>query len=121
MQLTVIESILSFTVFVFLQAFFINGVHECCRGGCTNDYAKGRICTGQVIYKLNPEWFERNKHRDLAKPFFSCVKCMASVWGAITFWPTVIFFYGGSWIEIPVFVFDVFILVTVNWLVYKKL
>lgn len=121
MQLTVIETVVGFTLFIFMQAAYINGFFESCHGGCINEIKKGRVCTGNIIYKINPEWFENNKHRDWSKPFFSCVKCMSSIHGAITFWPTILYLFGFHWVEIPIYIFDVFILVTVNWFIYKKL
>lgn len=45
---------------------------------------------------------------------------MASFWGAVTYWPAVIYLFGFNLVEIPVFIFDVFILVTTNWIIYKK-
>ena len=121
MQPTLIELIVAFFLFIFMQAAYINGFFEACRGGCVNEMNKGRICTGMVIYKLAPEWFDRNKHREWSKPIFSCVKCMSSFHGGITFWPAAIYFFGFHWVQVPVYVFDVFILVTVNWFIYKKL
>lgn len=121
MQHIVIETIGAFSIFVFLQALFINGVHESCKGTCTEDFQKGKIYSGNIIYMLNPEWFERNKYKIWAKPIYTCVRCMSSVIGALIFWPVVIFIYGFHWFEIIVYVYNVFILVTLNWWVYKKL
>lgn len=121
MQHIVIENIVSFILFCIIQSFFINGVFECCKGACTEDYQKGKIYSGNIIYMLNPKWFENNKHKEWSRPLYSCVKCMSSVWGAITFWPTVIYLFGFHWVEVPVFVINVFVLVTLNWWVYKRL
>lgn len=121
MQLGVIEIFIEFILFAVMQAFFINGVFESCRGGCVNDTNKGRVCTGNIIYKINPKWFEKHKHEYYAKPFFGCIRCMGSFWGALTFWPLAIYFYGFHWEEIPVYIFDVFTLTTLNWWVYKRL
>lgn len=110
-----------FLIVVLLQALLINGAFESFRGGCVNDMTKGRVCTGNVLYMLNPEWFEKHKHRTWSKPFFSCTKCMASFWGALTFWPYMLIVYGFHWEQLLVYVADVFILVTVNWFIYKKL
>ncbi len=113
--------LIEFILFSILQAAYINGFFESCRGGCVDDLYKGRVCTGNIIYKINPEWFERNKHKYWCKPCFSCVRCMGSLHGAITFWPAAIYCYGFHLVQIPVYIFDVFVLVTLNWYIYKKL
>jgi hypothetical protein len=110
----------SVLLFILLQAMVINGAFEAFRGKCLNDIEKGRICDGNIFYKLNPEFFERNKDKTWAKPFFGCVKCMASVWGAITFWPTAILLFGFHWEQFGIFVMDVFALVFVNFYLFKK-
>jgi len=45
---------------------------------------------------------------------------MSSVWGGLTYWPTVLWVYGFRVEEIPVFIADVFILVYLNWFLYKR-
>lgn len=113
--------LIEFCVFIFLQGLFINGVNECCKGGCIEDMNTGKKCDGMIIWRLWPNFFERNKDKAWSRPFFSCVKCMSSVHGALTYWPAVIYLFGFNWVEIPVFVFDVFILVVVNFFIYKRL
>lgn len=54
------------------------------------------------------------------KPTMSCVRCMASFWGAVTFWPIIIFLFEFSLYQIFVFIADVFILVYLNFIYYKK-
>lgn len=110
-----------FCLFVILQGLAINGVYESFRGGCVNDIKKGEICSGNILYMVAPKFFERNKNKYWSKPFFSCVRCMSSVWGAITFFPAIIYLFNFQWVEIPLFIADVFILVSVNWYIYKKL
>ena len=55
------------------------------------------------------------------KPLIECIKCMASFWGALTFWPVAIALIGFHWFLIPLFIADVFILVYLNYFYYKKL
>lgn len=56
----------------------------------------------------------------LRKPIIQCIKCMSSFWGALTFWPVVLFLLGFNWLEIPVFFADMFSLTYINWILYKK-
>lgn len=117
----VILYLVGFAIFCVLQAFAINGIFELFRGGCVNDIKNGRKCSGNFFYMFAPEFFERNKNKRWSNPFFSCVKCMASIWSLITFMPLVIYLFGFHLIQIPIWAFDAFILVSLNYLIYKKL
>jgi hypothetical protein len=97
-----------FCIFLVLQSLFINGVHYC--------FEKGN-----VFYNINPAFFEKNKKKWWAYPLWSCVRCQSSVWGTATFWVAVIYIFGFHPIEIYIYVMDIFILVTLNWIIYKKL
>lgn len=99
--------LLCFAIFLIMQSIFINGVHFC--------FEKGN-----VFYILNPVFFEKNKKKWWALPIWVCIRCMASVYGTITYWPAVIYGYGFHYIDIPVFIFDVVCLTVINWIVYKK-
>jgi hypothetical protein len=57
----------------------------------------------------------------LRKPIIECVKCMASFWGALTYWPVVTSVFGFHYWELPVFAFDVIILVYLNFYYHKQL
>lgn len=109
------------SMFIVMQAFFINGVYELFKGSCVNVLDRGLVCDGNLGYKLGQPFFEKHKAKTWAKPFFACIKCMASFWGLLTFWPLVIYIFGFRWEEIPVCVFDLCALISVNWLIYKKL
>jgi hypothetical protein len=111
----------AFFVFIILQGLAINGAYEAFAGGCVTDINGKKSCSGNILYMLNPAFFERNKNKYWAKPFFACVKCMSSAWGSITFWGTVIPVFGFHLFEIWVWIWDVFILVSVNWIISKKL
>lgn len=103
-----INVLISFFVFVVLQSLFINGV-------------KAAMEEGNILFGFS-KFIEKNvKSEFIKKPLVSCIKCMASVYGAITFWPTVLIVFGFAWWQVPVFVADVFILVTLNWWIYKRL
>lgn len=56
----------------------------------------------------------------IRKPIIQCIKCMSSFWGALTFWPIVLFIFGFHLLEIPIFFADVFSLTYLNWILYKK-
>lgn len=116
-----LQYLIGFLIFVLLQAVAINGVYELFRGGCVNDIKEGRKCSGNLFYMIAPDFFERNKNKKWGNPLWSCVKCMASVWSAITFFPLVIFIFDFHLVEIFIWVFDSFVLVTLNYWVYKRL
>ncbi len=101
--------LLSFMVFVFLQALFINGINE--------SMVEGMVLSGVK------KWVNRNiKSEFWTKPITGCVRCMASFWGGIvTFLPTAFILFGFHWWETPLFIVDVVILVSVNFIVYKRL
>jgi len=115
------ELLVEFLIFIILQALCINGIHYCFHGGCVNDIVKGKVCSGNVFYKISPSFYEKHRGKWWTFPLWNCVRCMASVYGSLTFWPTVIYLFGFHYVEIPVWIFDMFILVTVNWIIYKKL
>lgn len=102
-----IEKLVEFVIFFVLQSIAINGVYE-------------SFQPGQIFYLIAPGFIERNKNKKWSKPFFSCVRCMASVWGGIFFWGTIIPIFGFHPFEIWVFIFDVFLLVYLNPWFYKK-
>lgn len=111
-----------FLLFTVLQAWCINGIHSCFKGNMLVDGVSGKVdYQGMVFYMMAPKFFESNKNKAWSKPFFSCVMCMASVWGALTFWPLVIYLFGFRWLELYVFGLDVFILVYLNKYFYSKI
>jgi hypothetical protein len=112
---------LEFAVFVVLQGIFINGVDQSFSGQCAEDIQRGRVCNGLIFFPV-ALWMDKKIRQDwIKKPLYKCVRCMASVWGGVTYWPAVLMMYGWSWKEVPVFIFDVFILVIVNFYIYKKI
>ncbi len=96
----------SFFIFSILQSLFIVGVKE-----LFND--------GMILYKLRVV-IDKNVSEFWRKPLYSCVRCMSGLYGAITFWPVVIYQYGFMIEEIPVFVFNIGVLVYLNYFFYKK-
>ena|ERR1700753_116623 len=114
--------LLSFIGFCLIQSFFINGVHEAFKGSAIRDDVNKTISyQGNILYMIMPRFLEKYKHRYWAKNLWTCVKCLSSTYGALTFWPTVIYLFGFKWEEIFIYIIDVFVLVTLNWIVYKKL
>lgn len=106
--MNVLMWLISFFVFAVLQAIFINGV-------------KASMEEGMILFKFSKFFEKIIKSEYWRKPFISCIKCMSSVYGAITFWPTVTLVYGWHWEEIPIFIADVFILIILNWWIYKRM
>lgn len=111
----------SFCLFVILQALVINGIHYAFSGGCIPDIEKGKVCKGNILYLIRPAFFERNKDKNWSKPIFSCVRCMSSAYSIITYWPIVIYLFGFHYMEILIWLFDICILSSLNWIIYKKL
>lgn len=113
--------IIEFSLFVILQSMCINGIHECFRGSCVNDVNKGKVCNGNIFYKISPSFFEKNKEKSWTLPLWGCVKCESSVIGGIIYWSAVTTLFGFKTIEIPIWVADAFILIPLNWFIYKKM
>ena len=120
-MISVLIDIVSFLLFMIIQSFVINGIFECFQGGCVQEMNKGKICQGNIFYMINPGFFEKAKGKIWAKPLFSCVRCMSSVYGTLTYWPIVIMIFGFHWQEIVVYFFDLFSLVYLNYYFYKKI
>lgn len=97
--------LIGFGVMTVIQAVFINGVQiSMGEGMILNGFRNWAVSVSPVF----------------AKPLGSCIKCMSSVWGAITYWPLVVHLFGFRILEIPVFLVDVFCLVFLNFYFYKK-
>jgi hypothetical protein len=97
---------IDFLIFVLFQGLAINGFQQ--------SMDEGMILNGYKNWlKKQKSWF--------SKPMGLCIKCSASVGGTVTFWPVVLYVYGWKPIELFGWVFDVFILVTVNFWIFKKL
>lgn len=113
--------VLSDLIFVIMQSFAINGVYELFRGKKMNDINKGIYYAGNLFYMIAPNFLEKNKEKKWAQPIYGCVRCMASAWSAIFFFPFVIYLFGFYWIEIPIWAFNAFVLVSLNYAIYKRL
>lgn len=101
-----LQYLICFLIFVFLQAMFINGVKSCFE-------------EGMILYKAKL-FFDKHLNEFWRKPIYGCIRCMSSVYGALTFFPTAIYFFGIKWEEVVVYVADVFILVFLNYYLYKR-
>lgn len=110
-----------FGLFMVIQAFIINGVYYCCQGKCVNELNKGKVCNGNVFYKMFPDFFEESKDKWWAYPLFQCVRCMASFHSLWTYWPCVVWLFGFQWWELYLWLIDMFVLVGLNYLIFKKL
>lgn len=121
MKIELLYGIIGFCLFTIVQALVINGIHFCFSFSCTDDIHKGKICSGNVFYKLAPNFFQKHKSKTWTLPLYGCVRCMASLHSLWTYWPVVLILFGFNPIEIIVWIFDMFTLVTLNWIVYKKL
>jgi|GEM_PF-2234799 len=121
MIVDVLLYLIAFSFFVVLQSLVINGIHDSCRGQKLVDGVTGKVdYQGMIFYELAPKFFEKYKTKKWSRPIWSCVKCMSSVWGAITFLPLIIWLFGWHWIELFILCMDIFILVYLNWFFYKK-
>jgi|ERR1700761_9311813 len=99
---------IDFLIFVVLQGLFINGVKYC--------FEKD-----SVFYKIAPLFFEKNKGKPWTMNLWGCVRCMSFPYGTITFWAAILSLHGFCCKEILLWIFDIFCLVSVNFIVYKKL
>lgn len=98
--------LIGFLVLCFSQSIFINGV-------------KASMDEGMILSGFR-KWIMA-KNEFLGKPLGGCIKCMSSLFGGISYWPVVVFLFGFKWVEIPVFVANVFCLVYINFYLYKKI
>jgi len=100
------EILICFCLFLILQGCFINGVKAC--------FEPKMIFhgIGERLKKVLPEWSQ--------KQLFACVRCMSLVYGALTFWPAVLYVFGFHTVQLFIFVADVFILVFLNYFIYKR-
>lgn len=113
--------LVAFSIFIVLQSLAINGVHEAFNGKCWDDIVKGRMCSGNIFFKIAPEFLNSNRNKDWAMPFYGCVRCMGSVVGGVIYWSVILPLFGFHWIEVIVWVWDVFILAVLNFYIHKKL
>lgn len=98
------QLVISFFLFVLIQGVAINGLYE-----ATQE---------KMILHFYRKWLQKQPAW-IGKPLGLCVKCMASVWGGILFWGTVLPIFGFSFYEIWIYIVDVFVLVVVNFQIYK--
>lgn len=117
----ILNILMCFFIFVVFQSLVINGVYESFKGSKYVDENGKVTYGGMIFYNISPKFFEKVRFKWWVKPMWGCIKCMASVWGAITFWPTVIYLFGFLWVEIPIFIADVFMLVYLNYFFYKRI
>lgn len=106
--MNILINLASFSIFILLQGLLINGWHQSQKEG--------------MIFSFIPHFLEKTvKAEWINKMVFKCIRCESSIFGALTFIPVFIYFFGFRWIMIPILISDIFILVTVNWLIYKKI
>lgn len=65
----------------------------------------------EIDYPILSKW--------IRKPLGDCIKCMASFYGSLTYWPVVLVFYGWHPWELAVWVVDVVCLAFLNWYIYN--
>jgi hypothetical protein len=93
-------------IFVLFQGLAINGFNQAMDEG--------------MIFNRYKNWLKKRKSW-FGKPMGLCIKCSASVGGTITFWPAALYAYGWRPIELFTWVFDIFVLVVINFWIFKKL
>lgn len=106
-MIEILAGLICFFVFIVLQGLFINGLKS--------SMEEGMILEGYI------KWVKRTFNEYWQKPLGTCIKCLASIIGFITYWPSVISSFGYKHWMIPVFIADVFILVAISWYIFKKL
>lgn len=95
-----------FFLFSVLQAMFINGVKE----------AFGE---GNILYPIRV-FLSKHISEFWCRPIFGCIKCMSSLWGAITFFPAVVYIYGVKWEFVVIYIFNVGVVSFLNNFFYKR-
>jgi hypothetical protein len=71
---------MEFILMMFVQAIFINGLHIAFKGYIDDEGKKhGNILFMIVSYRTY------GKNYYWTKPLWDCIKCMASVWGTVSF------------------------------------
>lgn len=121
--MNILEYMVAFSLFCLLQAFAINGLFYAFKWETKNKTNGDIEISGNLLFPV-AKWVGTRKSKFwklISRPFSQCIRCAASLWGAVTFFPIVIWVFGFEWWEFGVYVFDVLILVSLNWLVYKKL
>jgi len=103
-SINIILGLCAFGIFSLLQGIVIIGI-------------KGSMDEGQILHG----YFKRvSKLNFFSKPLGTCIKCMASVYGSLLYWPCVLLAFGFDWWQLPVWVADIFALVYINFYLYKK-
>ncbi len=106
--LHIVLGLSGFLLLSIIQAYVINGIKEA-------------MNEGHILFWFS-KFIEKNvKSETIRKPLGKCIRCMASTGGAITYWPFVLFVFGWHWAEVPIFVANMFVLVVLNWLIFKKI
>ncbi len=96
----------SFFVYVILQSLFINGVKEL-------------FNEDMLLYKIRL-WADKKTPTFLRKILYGCIRCMGGLYGVLTFMPVVVYIFGFRWEEIFVQIFDIGILIYLNYYFYKR-
>lgn len=105
--INIVIGLAGFILFAIIQAFIINGYKE-------------SLNEGMILYGFSKFIENTIKSEYWRKPITSCVRCLSSTIGAITFWPFVLIVFGWHWQEIFIYISDVFVLVYLSWYFYKR-
>ena len=101
----IFSMMLEILIFVLLQGLAINGFQMAMdEGMILNPYKK---------------WLQRQKGW-VGRPMGLCIKCMAATYGTLTFWPSALCAFGFKPIELFAWIMDIFVLVYINFYLYKK-
>lgn len=120
--MNMLEYILSLAIFMLIQSFAINGLHYAFKVEFVKEGNEMKIKMN--ILAPVARWISLRKGKFwlfVRKPIYECIRCMASVWGIITFLPTVIYLFGVHLWILPLLIFDILVLVSLNWFIYKRL
>lgn len=97
---------LELLIFVLFQGLAINGFHQAMDEG--------------MVLNTYKKWLQRQK-KWVGKMGGLCIRCAATIGSIVTFWPSALYGYGWHPFELFVWVFDALVLISVNWIIYKRL
>lgn len=122
-NINLLINLIIFLLFILLQSLFINGLHYCFKFNIErNPDGSIKKINGNILFPIS-YWIGNKKGKFwdfISKPIFECVRCMSSVYGTLSFWVFYLLAYDFYWQLFLLWLFDIVILVCLNWLIYKK-
>lgn len=97
-----------FLIMIIVQSMFINGLSEAMRDG-------------ELLAPLKALGDKYIKSKSLQKMLYKCIKCMATIYSTIVYWPFVLIVFGFRWIEVLAYIVYIPAVSFVNFYFYKKI